>query len=180
MKNTIILLISCISLHVNAQINKVVIQASGLTCSMCSNAINKALKSIDYVDHVVPDIKNSSFEISFKSNAAVSYDQLKKKVEGAGFFVAKLEATIMFDHVNVSNDAHIEVDGIMYHFLHVNGNTLNGENVLRIVDKGFVSAKEYKKNEKYTKMECYHSGIIGNCCNNKSKSMGTRIYHVII
>ena len=68
----------------------------------------------------------------------------------------------------------------MYHFLHAEGKTLNGEKMVRIVDKGFVSAKEYKKNEKYTKMECYHSGIIGNCCNNKSKSMGTRIYHVII
>jgi copper chaperone CopZ len=62
----LIAILFSINFCANAQINKVSIQASGLTCSMCSNAINKALKSIDYVDHVIANIKNSTFEIYFK------------------------------------------------------------------------------------------------------------------
>ena len=36
--------------NVNAQISKAEIVATGLTCSMCSNAINKQLKSLTEVD----------------------------------------------------------------------------------------------------------------------------------
>ena len=54
-----------------AQIIKVSLQASGLTCSMCSNAINKSLKTIDFVDRVPADITTYSFEISFKPVAGM-------------------------------------------------------------------------------------------------------------
>src|SRR5436305_14629046 len=55
----------------SAQVKKVSIQASGLTCSMCSKAIYKALRSVDFVEKVDADIKNSTFEISFKPNTDV-------------------------------------------------------------------------------------------------------------
>ena len=64
------------SVNVFAQISTVNLQASGLTCSMCSNSINKALKSVDYVADVKANIKNSTFEISFKPNAKVDLDLL--------------------------------------------------------------------------------------------------------
>lgn len=163
-----------------AQISKVTIQASGLTCSMCSNAINKAIKKIEYVDHIDANIKNSTFEVYFKLNAMVSFDELKKKVEDAGFFVAKLEANVNFDHLAVSNDAHIELGGIMYHFLNVEDKVINGETTIHILDKGFLTSKEYKRNAKYTQMECYKTGYMGNCCNKKASATTTRIYHVTI
>ena len=163
-----------------AQISKVTIQASGLTCSMCSNAINKSLKKLEYVDHVDANIKNSTFDVFFKPNAGISFDELKKKVEDAGFFVAKLEANVTFDHLSVSNDAHIELGGIMYHFLNVEDKIINGEKIIQILDKGFLTAKEYKKNARYTKMECYKTGYMGSCCNKKAPSSATRIYHVTI
>lgn len=163
-----------------AQISKVTIQASGLTCSMCSNAINKAIKKIDYVDRIDANIKNSTFEVFFKPNAIVSFDELKKKVEDAGFFIAKLEATINFDHATISNDTHLEWNGIMYHFLNVGNKIITGETVVQILDKGFVTSKEYKRNAKYTQMECYKTGYMGSCCNKKAPAITTRIYHVTI
>ena len=147
---------------------------------MCSNSINKALKTIPYVDNVVANIKNSTFEISFKSTENISFDLLKKKVEGAGFFVAKMEVEMLVNNLKVSNDEHLELNGIMYHFLNVGDKLLNATQVFRILDKGFVSSKEYKKNGKYTKMDCYHTGIMGACCNKNDKTNGTRIYHVTV
>ena len=163
----------------DAQVSKVSIQASGLTCSMCSNAINKALKSIDYVDHVIANIKNSSFEIYFKPNAKVEFDLLKKKVEDAGFFVAKMNVSILFNDVEVANDTHVEIDNTMFHFMNVSQQKLSGEKTIQIIDKGYLTDKVYKKNNKYTNMDCYKTGYMGSCCK-KSKPSGTRIYHVTI
>ena len=180
MKKLLSVLLLFMGIAAQSQINKVVIQASGLTCSMCSNSINKALKSIEYVDKVVANIKNSSFEITFKPSASVSFDQLKKKVEAAGFFVAKFEVSILFKNVVVSKDAHIEWNGTMYHFLDTGDRVLNEETTIRVLDKGFVSAKEFKRNSKLTSMECYQTGVMGKCCDLKNKSAGVRIYHVTI
>ena len=81
MKNLFLAIALICSVNAMGQIATVNLQASGLTCSMCSNSINKALKSLDYVDDVKANIKNSTFEISFKPNAKIDFDQLKKKVE---------------------------------------------------------------------------------------------------
>ena len=110
MKNIILVIAAALfSFNATAQITKVSLQASGLTCSMCSNAINKSLKSIDFVDRVEANIKNSTFDISFKPGAGADLDKLKKKVEDAGFLVAKMDVTINFDNVVIENDSHVIV-----------------------------------------------------------------------
>jgi copper chaperone CopZ len=170
MKNKFLIVALLFSLAANAQVTKVSLQASGLTCSMCSNAINKALKSLDFVEKVTANIKNSSFDILFKQNAIVDFDQIKKKVEDAGFFVAKFTATLNFDNVAVQNDSHATAGTNTFHFLNVKQQTLNGEQTIRLLDKGFVSAKEFKKNSSLTKMACYKTG----------EENGDRIFHVTI
>lgn len=180
MKNIFLAIAILFSGQSIAQVTSVSLQASGLTCSMCSNAINKALKSIDYVTDVKSNIKNSSFDISFKQGAKVDFDLLKKKVEGAGFHVAKLTANVRFNNQPVEDDAHVKVDGLVFHFINVKGQTLNGEKTIQVLDKGFVSAKEFKKNEAYTKMDCYKTGVAGSCCNKSGATAGSRIFHVTI
>ena len=167
-----ILLIIAVLFYVsgNAQVKSVTIQASGLTCSMCSNAIFKALKSLDFVDHVEPNIKNSTFEISFKPGARVDFDKLKGKVEDAGFFVANFTVVMNVENLAISNDAHVNVCNEVFHFLNVKDKVLSGEQTFRILDKGYVSAKEFKKNSSLTKMPCYKTG----------EENGKRIFHVTI
>ncbi|CAN5888881.1 hypothetical protein BH11BAC4_BH11BAC4_03050 [soil metagenome] len=169
-----------VAMHTQAQVKKVTLQASGLTCSMCSNAINKALKTIDYVDKVMANIQTSSFDITFKPGAKVNFDDLKMKVEGAGFTVANLAAVVDFQNAAVANDDHINIGGMVFHFLNVKDQVLSGTKTVRVLDKGFVSAKDYKKNSRYTSMECYKTGTAGNCCVKAGLTAGTRIYHVTI
>jgi copper chaperone CopZ len=180
MKNLLLAIALICSMNAFAQITTVNLQASGLTCSMCSNSINKALKSLEFVDDVKANIKNSTFEISFKPNAKVDFDQLKKKVEGAGFHVAKLNVNMRFNNVQVEDDSHVKIDGMVFHFLNVKGQTLNGEKTIQVLDKGFVSAKEFKKNEAFTKMDCYKTGVTATCCSKEGIAAGSRIYHVTI
>ena len=170
MKKIILGIAVLFSFAANAQVTKVSLQASGLTCSMCSNAINKALKTLDFVAKVEANIKNSSFDIYFKPGASIDLDKLKDKVEGAGFAVASFIVTVHFDNVAVVNDNHVTVGNTVYHFLNIKDQQLNGDKAIRLLDKGFVSAKEYKKNSIFTKMECYKTGI----------DAGKRIFHVTI
>ena len=126
-------------------VTKVSLQASGLTCSMCSNAINKSLKTVDFVDKVDADIKTSTFEITFRPGHKLDFDKLKKKVEDAGFFVSKFIAFIDFKNVQVKADEPVTIGTITLRFLNVKDHVIDGEKPIRIIDKGFISSKEYKK-----------------------------------
>src|SRR6478609_3111953 len=107
-----------------AQFNSATLQASGLTCAMCTKAINKSLEQLSFIESVKPDIQNSAFNIVFKKDAAVDIDRLRKSVEDAGFSVAKLKLLTSFNNVTVSNDAHITLDNKVYHFVGVNKQVL--------------------------------------------------------
>jgi copper chaperone CopZ len=180
MKKILLLLCILFSLGAQAEVTKVSIQASGLTCSMCSKAIYKALKALDFVAGVEANIKNSSFDVAIKPGTVADFDKMKAAVEDAGFAVAAFFAKVHFDNVQADADAHVVVDGRTLHFLNTKRQLLNGDKTIRVVDKGFVSSKEYKKNKVFTKMKCYDTGVAGDCCTKGGLAAGSRIYHVTI
>jgi copper chaperone CopZ len=170
------------SFFVNAQIQKAEFQASGLTCSMCSNAINKALKTVSFIETVNTDLNKNIFEIIFKKNATIDLDVIKNKVEGAGFSVAKFWIIADLHDQKISNDEHVAIAGFNFHFMNVKPQTLNGVQRLQLIDKNYVSAKDYKKFSTYTTMACYQTGTMAACCKSKDGAMAAsnRIYHVTI
>lgn len=164
----------------SAQYKKAALQAAGLTCAMCSNATQKALKTLPFVESIDTDLNTTTFILIFKPNAKVDLDQIRKKVEGAGFSVATLKVTANFDQVKVENDTHIPFAGQTLHFMNVKPQVLTGEREVTVIDKDFVSAKTYKKFSAQTKMSCYATGIMADCCQPGAKPAGKRVYHVTI
>ena len=81
-----LILVAGLSSH--AQFTKATLQATGLTCAMCSNAINKALMEVPFVESVKSDIKNSSFNMVFKPGQEVMVDALKKLFRMPAFRLA--------------------------------------------------------------------------------------------
>ena len=146
MKNFLLLAVILITMTAHAQITKVYFQASGLTCSMCSNAINKALKSLDFVDKVTANFKDYSFEVSFKLPDNIDFDRMRRKVEDAGFFVSAFFATINFNNLQISSGQPVKAGATTLLFVNSNPRLLNGEIRVKVLDKGFVSSKEYKNN----------------------------------
>ena len=180
MKKLFSICLLVITLQATAQIKDATLQASGLTCSMCSKAIYKSLVVIPFVQEVKSDIKNSSYFITFKKDASIEFDVLKKAVTEAGFSVAVLKTTIAFDNTTIKNDAHVTLQGKTYHFLNVQPQTLQGDKAITLVDKNFISSKEYKKYSKLTTMKCYETGVMQSCCTKDAATAGTRVYHVTI
>ncbi|HEX8460770.1 MAG TPA: heavy-metal-associated domain-containing protein, partial [Segetibacter sp.] len=164
MKNLLIIIVFLITLQASAQVKQVTLQASGLTCAMCSNAINKALQKLSFTDKVQPNIKESSFTIQFKEGLAVDFDAIRKAVEDAGFSVSKMQVKANFSNVKINNDSHVAFAGKTLHFLGVKQQILAGEQTFQIVDKKFVSNAIYKKYAANTKMECVKTGTMENCC----------------
>lgn len=181
MKNIFILmLLAGVAASSHAQFTKATIQASGLTCAMCSKAIDNSLKQLSFVETVQPDIKNSAFTVVFKKTETADIDQLKKAVEDAGFFVAKFVITGQFNNLSVKNDEHVAIGDKEYHFLNVQDQVLNGEKNLVVVDKSFLTASAFKKYSAATAMQCIKTGKAAGCCERAGLSAGTRIYHVTI
>jgi copper chaperone CopZ len=163
-----------------AQLISAKLQASGLTCSMCSNAINKALKTLPFVEKVEAVISTSSFNLYFKPGTQANFDEIKNKVEDAGFAVAALTVTLQMPALSIKKDTHAEVLGSTFHFLNVKSQNLSGLQKITVLDKGFVSQKTFKKNSGLTSMPCYNTGKMSTCCSTNGSNKGNRVYHVMV
>ena len=160
MKTFLFFITIALSVATRGQVSKVTLQAAGLTCSMCSNAINKALKTLDCVADVDADIKTYSFDISFKPNSMVDFDLLKKKVEKAGFTVTSFIVMIHFDNVAVKSSQPVIIGDKTFLFSSIQNQLLNGYKAVRILNPGFVSPKEIKRNPLLTTApKTYHATI---------------------
>jgi copper chaperone CopZ len=159
MKKIILLIqICCIAFLVNAQITKVEIMATGLTCSMCSNAINKQLKTITEVEKVDIDLNKNLFVITLKADNKLTPKTFKDKVEKAGFFVGSMVLSVNFANQNIEDNKQIN----NYVFIDTKSQTLNGMTKVKVLDKGYVTTKEYKKLAKiFVKYQTYAKGDEG-------------------
>jgi len=128
------------SIKSNAQIVKAEIRATGLTCSMCSNAINKQLKSMPEVANVETDLNTNTFTVTLKEGNSLTPKVFKEKVEKAGFFIGSLVLTTKTE--TIKKEGYIAVN---------NASTNNAEVQIRVLDKGYVTEKEFKKLSKSLK-----------------------------
>jgi copper chaperone CopZ len=180
MKKLFFVLLVSFSFTAKAQINKASLQASGLTCSMCSKAVKTALEEVSFVEKVQVDIKNQQYNLTFKENTTIDLDALNKAVQDAGFSVAALKVTAALKNTKLAKDEHLVINGKTFHFLNAANQTVDGPVTFSVVDKGFVSAKEFKKYASLTKMACVQTGRMAKCCSAEGTSGDNRIYHVII
>lgn len=128
----------------NAQLTNAQIQVSGLTCSMCSKATEKSLRTLSFISDIKTDLNNNLYVITFKKDVPVNLQAISKKVQGAGFSVNNLKVAFNMDKVKVDNNQFSYGDNI-YQLIKTPAGSLNGEVTFTVVDKGFVSPIAFKK-----------------------------------
>ncbi len=145
-----------------AQFTKAELQVSGLTCSMCSKATEKSLRTLDFIGDIKADLNRNVFVLTFKKDVPVNFDQISKKVQNAGFFVNSLKTTFNFDNIKVNNNA-FSYSGNTYQLVNANDKPLIGPVELTVVDKGFAPAAVFKKYnlaaDKVSSGRVYHIAI---------------------
>ena len=136
-----------LSTNTYAQISKAEIRATGLTCSMCSNAINKQLKSLPEVVNVATDLNTNTFTVTLSKGNMLGPKVFKEKVEKAGFFIGSLVLTTKA--ATIKQGSYILVN---------KASNNNAEVQIQILDKGYVTEKEFKKLSKsYKNIKTYAS-----------------------
>jgi copper chaperone CopZ len=156
------------------QITSAEMQVTGLTCSMCSQATEKSIRTLSYVADVKPDLNRNLFVVTFKKDQAVSFDQLNKKVKDAGFSVGKLEATVNFNQTKIDANGQAVVGANVYRFANAKDKVLNGPTKVNVIDKNFVSISVFKQKSATVNFDSYPTG--SGVVNGKK----TRIYHLSI
>jgi copper chaperone CopZ len=139
------IILSSVSLNSFGQIESVTLQASGLTCSMCSRAIYKSLQKVPDVGKVEEDIEHSSYHIRFTHPGTTSLAALRKAVTDAGFSVARMEITVDFQHAAIDNNSTLKFNDQMFQFVDISNQVLDGQRKLLIVDKDYLLEKDRKK-----------------------------------
>ena len=128
----------------HAQFIKADLQVNGLTCSLCSKATEKSLRTLDFISDIKVDLNRNIFLLTFKKDQPVNLDQISKKVENAGFFINSLKATFNFDNAKVLNNT-FSYTGSTYYLINASNKALNGPIAFTIVEKGFAPPSIYKK-----------------------------------
>jgi copper chaperone CopZ len=146
-----------------AQFVKAELQVSGLTCSMCSKATEKSLRSLPFIGDVKPDLNRNLFTITFKGNTPVNIEQMSKKVQSAGFSINQLTATVDLNKLKVANNS-FNYGGDTFYILNAGNKDLDGQVNLTVVNKGFAPPSTVKK---------YNDAAA-------DKSGNGRNYHVVI
>jgi copper chaperone CopZ len=129
---TLLVLLPMISF---SQISKAEIRAMGLTCSMCSNAINKSLQALPNVTKVTTDLNTNTFTVFLDKQNTVTPQILKNSVENAGFSVGVMT-------LDVSKN---ELQSSSYIVLDKNKIQTKESNKIQILNKGYITSKEFKK-----------------------------------
>lgn len=141
MKIVYIIICLFVTLSSPAQISKVEIAATGLTCSMCSNAIYKQLKTIRGIDTVMTDLNKNLFIVHIKPNMPLTPQIFREKVEAAGFFIGSMELLMSLPVTEISDNLKVG----QYTFIDSKAKTETGEIRVRVLNKGYVTTKEYNK-----------------------------------
>ena len=171
MKAFTLLLLLCFSLAAASQLRSVTVQVSGLTCAMCSKAVQKSLEQLSFIQDVKPDLKTQEYAITFRENKPVSFAEIKKSIEAAGFSVARFQLNAHFDNALIKAGQPVAFGTQRLYFLNAANETLNGAKTLVIVEKGFLTAKALKNYCSDAQLKCLEPL--------KAETPGQN-YHVII
>lgn len=166
-KNKILYIIILVAFFIfcsksDAQIIKAELKATGLTCSMCSKATLKQLRTLEGVDSVGTDLNTTTFIIFFKKDNNINPNDIKQKVEDAGFSVGELILILKVDNQKVENNSSFVQNNISYIFMESKTSNLYGEIKLKVLNKGFIVDKEYKKLLKLSKQYPSYAASIKN------------------
>ena len=108
------------------------------------------------------------------NQSEVDLDQIRDKVQDAGFSIGDLSATINFKDTKVNDAGVAEIDGNVFQFINAKSKTLDGPVIAKIMDKDFITSSAFKKKAAELKSETYLKG--------KGLVQGkeTRIFHLSI
>jgi len=160
-----------------AQFQSARLQATGLTCALCSKAIHESLQKLPFVAKVEADIQSSAFAILFRNGETQDPDALKAAVEEAGFFVGELLLEGQWGERLPATTIPFKWGENWYYFLSSKAVKDKSSFTLSVIDKGFVTDKAYKKYLSQYKQTSLSTGFFAE--DSLSPDKKQRLFHVL-
>jgi copper chaperone CopZ len=163
------------------QIPEATIGIDGLTCSMCSFAVEQSIRKLEFVDSFHMDLNENVATIIFKNDHFADFELLVQAVMNAGFSVRFLHASCFVENDSISAGMHIKYGSNLIHIIEWDHTILNKKVALSFIDKSTISAKKYKKYLESINMECYRTMRSTPECHSTSKNeIQVKVFHVIL
>lgn len=163
------------------QIPEATIGIDGLTCSMCSFAVEQSIRKLEFVDSFHMDLNENVATIIFKNNHFADFELLVQAVMNAGFSVRFLHASCIMENDAVSDGMHIKYGTNLIHIIEWDPSVQNKKVALSFIDKNTISPKKYKKYLESINKECYKTMRSTPECHSTSKNeMQVKVFHVIL
>lgn len=155
MKQSIIIyLFLVLGIGANAQINKVNLQASGLTCSMCNLSIKKSLDKLSFIGNINSDVETATYELEIRENMEISFDEIRGAVINSGFSVAKLSFFLNIKDIDFKNE--FSYHNKLYNIIDGNISQDKLDIEFQIMNRGFISEKFFKQYKNKLKEGTYN------------------------
>jgi copper chaperone CopZ len=155
------------------------VRVDGLTCSLCHRSVYKALKKLEFVENLAPNLDETSLDITFSKNIPISFDRIAEAVQDAGFSIGALRASVEFQPITLHTDEHISLGNALVHFVNIaTERVIQGRVELKFIDDRFVPNTEAA--EWHTKIHhsCYKTGTVEECCPLEERTkVAVRVYH---
>lgn len=134
----------CMGFNSWGQYQSVTIGIDGLTCSLCSNNVEKMLRQLSFIEKVEMDLNELKASITFFPNQKVEINKIAQKVIDAGYSLRYLKATFYFNSLLANNNVTFHFEDNLYTFINVKEKFLNGWCEIQFIGKKYLSKKEYK------------------------------------
>jgi copper chaperone CopZ len=143
LRSTITLLFILAVFPLSAQFISATVRIDGLTCSMCSNSVEKLIRKLDFVEDVKMDLNSNIAELSFKKGSKVEISKVASAVKDAGYSVGFLKASFYFDSLSVYDGFLFSFENNSYRFVSSGEKILNGLVTIQFLGKNFQEKKEF-------------------------------------
>jgi copper chaperone CopZ len=163
-------LFSFLPLISNAQFVSARLGINGLTCSMCSFAVQAELERLPFVEKAELNLNTNIADVLFKTGAKVNMQQVVQAVYKAGFSVGYTEADFTFNQQEVSDQSVFSYEGYNYQFFKPAQSLLNGRTTLKFIDKKYFRQKAYS----------FWAPMIKESLKGKTKNERAVLYHVTL
>jgi copper chaperone CopZ len=130
---------------VNAQIKSCTVGIDGLTCSMCSNSVEKLIRKLGFIRDVQMDLNKTEAILYFLPGSNIDFYAIAAKVRDAGFSVRYVSAVVEFTNVAAENHKIYNLGTSRLAFIETGNQNLDGEKNIIFIDKDLINKDEFTK-----------------------------------
>ncbi|HEY8402333.1 MAG TPA: heavy metal-associated domain-containing protein [Cytophagaceae bacterium] len=128
-----------------SQILSAYIGIDGLTCSLCSNTVEKSIEELAFVKEIKMNLNETTAYVYFKENAKVDLNKLAKKVKDAGYSLRFTKITLILEKDSVQEGEIVQSGDLQFYFISLSQPITTTSSEITLIGRDFIARKEFSQ-----------------------------------